>query len=49
MEILNDFSTSVRKALEEIDPNYEQIVIGASDEGEVKQNGPEATGPSSTG
>lgn len=23
MEILNDFSTSVRKALEEIDPNYE--------------------------
>src|SRR3990167_3827755 len=24
MEIINDFSTSVRKALEEIDPNYEQ-------------------------
>ena len=24
MEIVNDFQTSVRKALEEIDPNYEQ-------------------------
>ena len=31
-----------------IDPNYEQIVIGASDEGEVKQNGPEASGASGT-
>lgn len=41
MVILNDFSTSVRKALEEIDPNYEKyeglVICGTHEPHDVEQ------------